>query len=988
MSNDDGLFNSIINQELSNTLENGEMTQEAMPKNLGVEVAGVRTPKFLLNMFGNAQGRSMPPSKKDQTPSDDIPTLQPQEMPKLNKTNTGYVVRPESVAGDMSMDAIDPLSGRTQRRNINLSNIEGEDSKLMIELVNKAQGGFKNIKARKTQTNKATKIKAAQAYETFDALNKRPDERWKPEELLIMRNRMVSLGDQLKPLADQIIKMKDSGAQPDVELLVKYENTRKEFIATQRLVSGKAAEAARLLQSLSIVADGDKSNAYYKQLGESLDASGDKNIIDSARAMSESDGTIESITQAAELSNWQKIGRFAVQARYNMMLSSVRTHVANMSGSTLTGLYEGLAIKPITSAFNTFEYIARKKLPLKNMPEEQRVRFVQEIPTELGGVFEGAKKGLIMARDIAKGDALAGEGKVYDEMGVKYTPEDVPETMLGKAGTLPTRLLEAEDAIFRSIYFEQSIQQQAMRMSRGGNRSFDSLVENPTEDMILAAGNYAKKMTFTSDPSIYGTIFGNVAKAVSSMTNNHPLAKILVPFVNTPANVLGYTLETTGVSQAIDIAKAPIDLYKLGKADNTTINNNIVNQIKGTPQERADAFARITIAAGMYYLMYNLWNEGKVTGMGSGSVAVRRGMESYGWQSGSVRIGDTYVNLNRADPLGSTIYMMASSFEAYHSAEQSKDQFNAVAAGLLSLADKLFDRSYMSSAGDFFAILSDPSLNDISKLAVSSIGSFVLPNVLRDVRNTQDKYVRSLDVDQSTKSYYDKTLKYFKNAIPNMSEDVPPQIDAHGKYRINYGNGFYRGFVPFNLTKVDETDVVSALYYYNRVPVNKPSYLVTSSFSPYKVNLLALDNNAGWVYMDYQRAIGKARHKAVKEFYKKVWPDLEKRNLVGENSRATQEISKLIAKVTRAEREKFLYSLLDKNEYQPMVDGKKYGDPIPLKIVITKDVLKDLQVSKFTVNKTKEQLDLEEKARQDNVFRLGKKQAIKDKPKALQVPPM
>ncbi len=986
MANEDGLFQSIINQEIADSLDSGNMSQEAMPENVGIDVAGVRVPKFMSNMLGRGGARQMPAPEENVQP--EIPTVTKPEIPTLTKGNMGYTVRPEAVKQDMSMESIDPLSGRTQRRNINLSYVEGEDSKLMIELVNKAQGGFKNTAARKTQTNETTRIRAAQAADEFNALNKRPDERWQPEELLIMRNRMVSLGEKLKPLADKITEMSDNGVKPDAELLMQYEATRKEFIATQRLVSGKAAEAARLLQSLSITADGNKSSAYYKQLGEQLDKAGDKNIVDSAKAMSMAGDDLASLSAAAELTMWQKLGRFAIQARYNMMLSSVRTHVANMAGSTLTGLYEGALIKPVQSGFNTFEYIARKKLPLDDMPEDQRVRYAQEIPSQVGGAIEGTKKGIIMAKRITTGEALAGEGKVYDEMGVKYSPDDVPETLLGKAGTLPTRMLEAEDAIFRSVYFEMSIQQQAARMSRGGNVSFDSLVQNPTEEMIQAAGDYAKKMTFTSDPSIYGAMFGNLAKNMASMTNNHPLAKILVPFVNTPANVLGYTLETTGISQAIDIAKAPIDLYKLGRADNTTVNNNIINQIKGTPEERSDALARITVAAGMYYAMYNLWNEGKITGMGSGSVAVRRGMEAYGWQAGSLKVGDTYVNLNRADPLGSTLYMMASTFEAYHSTEQSKDQFNAIAAGVLSLADKLFDRSYISGVGDLFEILNEPTLGKISKLAVSSTASFIMPNVMRDFRNINDDYVRSLDTDDSTKGHYDKTIKYLKNAMPFMSEGVPPQIDANGNYRKIQGNAFYRGFVPFSLTKVDDTDVVSALYYYNKVPVNKPNHMIRSTYSPYKINLLALDDNKGWVYMEYQRAVGKARNKAVMNWYKGAWKFYTKRNQVGENSEATRELSKVVAQATRTARDIFLNDLLDKKEFQPMVDGKKIGKPIPLKKTITKDLLMELFAAKGAINKTVEQQKLEEQERQDNVFRLGKKQAQADKPKALEVPPM
>lgn len=949
MSQGKSRLDEMLDGEISHNLMRG--TGSPIDVAGGNPQAGLKLPASLMNKILGKAPREMPTNAAPETL-----TPQPSTVPVANAgdefgtpTPTEPQTLPEAptmsqndVVAELDMAGTDPLSGRTERRNINLSNVGDEGAAQMIELINKAEGGFTDIPQRQTQTNAETVELAKQAADDFESFNKKVSDQWQPEDLLMMRNRMTTLGAELQPMAKEIKAIADSGGNVPDDQLLKFEKLRREFVATQRLVSGKAAEAARLLQSLNIDSTADMGMAYYKDLAQNIEkAGGSDSILKTARAVADSVDE-NGLVQAAELGFWQKFGKFAVQARYNLMLSSVRSHTSNIAGGVLTGLYEGAMVKPVASAFNSVEYLARKNLGfLDDMPEMDRIRYMQELPTQMAGTLEGTKNGLLLASKILRGKEL-GEGKIYNEMGVKYSPEDMPESVLGKLGNLPTNLLEAEDALFRSVYYEQKIQELALRAARGTKNPdaiFRSLVINPTDDMLSQAGDFAKKQTFTNDPDLYGAIIGNMAHWAAEQSSNNAFFKVLVPFVKTPANIAGYAFDTTGLNVAI----APVHTLK---------------KLKGTPEERAEVLSKITIAAGLYYLMHDYWADGRITGVGHQQYALRQGAEAGGLIPNSMIVGNYSAELARIEPLGAALGMIASTYDAHYAADMNTDKTTLVAAGVLSVVELMLQKNILSGVTDFVSLMEDPSFKKVATMGVSTAGSYVTPAILRDFREGQDKYKRDMIFDGDSYGVAVRLQKYFMNSVPYLSGKLPPQIDALGDYKKSAGNAFYRAFVPIRLTELKPDNIAGALLAYNEVPIGKPSHIINVRGTPLKVNLLQLDNQQGWIYMEYQRAVGKARKEALEYFGEKAWPKLrDQQGYIGANSIATKEISKLLSKATANAQSKFLYDLLDKKTLQPEVDGMKIGDPIELVLEITKDDLKDWSKAALDPDGDKETLD-------------------------------
>lgn len=810
----------------------------------------------------------------------------------------------EGFAQESQKPSLEPLQGRTAERNINLDFYEGEDAKRMMALINRGQNGFVDMPQRQVQTNEKTIALAKNAEVQLSAMNKTPDARWSPEELVFMHKRMEGQATELNVLAKRINQQIENGVQPSDEALVELDMKRTAFIATEKTVSGAVADAGRLLQSLQAVAKAGSGSQYYKTLSKvAQDSGGQQRLIDNAKLLGDAEG-LENISSAAnKMRVWDKV----LEVRYNMMLSGVRTHVANVGGSLITGLWEKTIVKGAQSTANFGEYVFREVMPkISPMPEEDRIRFFYEMPTELSSLLIGMREGILLAGRVIKGEEL-GEGKLYNEMGIKYKPQDLPESKLGKGLTLPTRALEAEDAFFRAMYMNTSLQIQALRKSHAytnQQKAYDMLIEHPTDEMLETAKAYSEKLIFANDPSVYGSILGGTAKMAADIRSKHPFFQTLIPFLKTPANVISYAFEQSAMTQVL----APV---------------KTAQKFAGTPQERAEVISQWMIAGGLFMLLSDMYDDGTITGQGSKSSAVRFAHEANGWQPNSVRVGDKYLSLSRLDPLGLTVNMIASTYDAYYGADNPHDRTAALLGGMLSVTEALSDRSYLSSLKDFLSVTQGGTFKQLAMFATSQATSVGTAGFIRDIREMTDPYERDMSFDGDMYGIAVRLKKQLHNATPFMTSTSPPKVDANGEYVVKAGNFLWRGLVPIKMTSVNTTDKVSAAYIFHKTPVARPHYVIGVPNTSIKLNLLQADGQQGWLYHDYQIRVGKWRHKLVKEFLDSSdFKDLTDANQIGANSIAAEIITKLVAKGKQFATLEMFNDLTTMTEYTPEIKGK------------------------------------------------------------------
>jgi hypothetical protein len=383
----------------------------------------------------------------------------------------------------------------------------------------------------------------------------------------------------------------------------------------------------------------------------------------------------------------------------------------------------------------------------------------------------------------------------------------------------------------------------------------------------------------------------------------NPVIQALVPFVNTPANLIGYSLDQTSLGQITHLR--------------TTLR-----QITGTPAERADVGARLIIASGMFAMVNSLYEEQIITGSGPSNYNVRRAWEGTGWRANSLKIGDEYYSLSRTDPLGLSLGIIASTLDYYHETNTNADQSTVMVAGVLSTAELLKDRSFLSGFADAMAIIDggSKSLKAAKSLTVSTGLSYVVPNIMRDFREGTDPYRRELAYDPNTSGgMWTRVEKQLKNAVPILSKDVPAAMDWKGEPIINLGNAYWRGLVPIKISGINQ-DTASAVLATNRVAVSKPDYKfkIPARGATVPLNLLAMDDGQGFVYQKYQEFVGQNRHAVMQEFINHpAYSELMSEGDWGPHSLMSETMSDVMGKGLRAGKVEFLKWLEKTAEFEP-----------------------------------------------------------------------
>ena len=865
-----------------------------------------------------------------------------------------------------------PLSGRAPpRRNINLDFFEEEDTKAVIELYNLREGGFQDRPERQVRTHEETR-RRAEAVDIEKIIGAPAHAKWEPEELVAAYQMADRMAAQLNQHAKDIETRRSNGVEVGDEELAAWSMRSDRLNLLMETVSVRAAEAGRMLNALQAINRTTRGRQYLEQIAERVAGEGGRASIQSRiRLVAETDSLGETAA-AVRMSKLEKGWAFMSQLRYNYMLSSVRTHVANISGSILSGTYEMGLKKPLAVGVNNLEYLMRMTTPgIQPMPGEQRMSAL-EIPAGYLSLLTSTKSALSVAKKVFSGEEL-GEGKLYNEMGMRRSIAELPQTPAGKVGRavrlndIPSRALEAEDAFFRTIYFNSKLSELAMRraVAEGGsmgdvNRLYRQYTTSPTDDMVEGARVYAQKLTYTNDPSYYGAIIGNAARIGAELQDmGSGFGRLVLPFVRTPANLTGYSLDAAGLGGL------------------TSPRRTLAELTSENPELRADAVARFTIAAGLFMVLEEYWNNGVFTGAAPENFAERAAREASGWRENAILAGGEYHQLNRLDPLGQSLGIIATVFDLMANSETEQGALNAGMGGVLELTRMLSDRSFLSGLGDVIHIFDSQGIDGPKRVGYflsRTAQSFMLPSAVRDVREMADPYQRELATSTGLiDATADRTVKQLMNAVPGMSQQLPPRVDAHGEYMLSQGNMFWRGFVPVRAATLNQ-DEVSRAYIANRSRVRKPRHVVTppggSRMAP--LDLLKMDDNAGWVYHRYQREIGKARHAAVKALvnsadYKRV----VRSGQLGEDSLGQELVQRAVARGTRIGKLRFFKDMANKKFIRPRVGAEYTGERIELTHQYSPEEYRQLLVE-LAKERRGEKADLEliESTKERGVYRV------------------
>jgi hypothetical protein len=677
--------------------------------------------------------------------------------------------------------------------NINLNNIETpDDVKSFIDQVAEADATDINEARRQVITNvELPKLADDLGMTVDDLLARRQGEAFNAEQILAARKILIASGEHLIKLA----KKASTGGDMDLAM---FRRAMAQHKAIQSQVSGMTAEAGRALQSFNIVAA--SSREQERAIKEALEASGGMEVNQKMAQM------------MSQLDDPAQVGKFVKDAS---------------KATSMDMLYEvwinGLLSSPTTHAVNALSNVMVASLAVG----ERRVASAlgQSIPpgeatAQAKGMIDGARDGLRLAWQALKtGEPSDVMQKVEVDKHKAISAENlniggypaVFANYLGNMVRIPGRLLTTADEFFKAVGYRMELHAQAYRQAfneglrdEAAAKRVLEIINDPPENIRMAAVDASRYQTFTNslkDTRIRGIgEVGQVGESVRRKETVGPYARIIIPFVRTPTNIMSYTFERTPLA---------------------FLSKSIREEVSAGGARRDLALGKIAAGSMIMAVAADLALSGQVTGAGPTDPKLKNIKRATGWQPYSIKSGDKYYAYNRLDPVGALIGLSADMSEIMGQVDEATADQLATAA-VLSIVQNMSSKTYMSGVTEFLDALdsssTDPEANNykLNRYLQRMAGSMVPASVANIER------VMSPEMS-ATYGYLDRV----KSRIPGFSEDLPPRRNIFGEPVVLEG-GIGPDIMSPIYTSTDKKDPVADEIVRQKTSLSMPRRVVNN----------------------------------------------------------------------------------------------------------------------------------------------------------------
>jgi len=690
-------------------------------------------------------------------------------------------IRPETIEAMTSARSV-PIGPNTFE--INFAAIDTpDDVKKVIEGMAEGFRGTVDEARRGTLGDDAVKEMADRLGMTPDELlRRRQGEAFNAEQILASRELLNASAATL------ITAAKAARTKPGDEVAAfVFRRALAVHHAVQQQVMGARAEAGRALRAWSIPAGGGRTQAtmimdLVFKTGGTKTAS---DLADRIVALDAAGASPKAIDQMARKGVVAKSIDVIRTVFINGMLSSQKTHAVNIM-SNFGMLAQAIAERGLGAQIS------------KQLGTEGGVA-AGEAAQMAFGLIEGMKDGLRFAwkatRTGETGRAVgdkprASAGKVDDE------PRGTVEALvnpreggpLGRALHLfdvalevPTRMLGAEDELFKAVNYRMQLRALAARNAAhegldgaAAKQRIAEILDDPPDSLKAEAVDFALLQTFTNKTGDIGDAILKLRRIGGSY---NPLFFIL-PFVRTPVNLARQAVER---SPFAFLSKQWRDDLAAGGA-------------------RADmALSRMAAGTTVMLLATDLAMQGRISGNGPKDPGERERLMRTGWRPHSVRIGDEWVAYNRFDPLGMTIGYAANMAETFRTREvdpEASDELDEVLSNFFFAATSaVMSKTYLQGVTEFMAAANDDDRYG-SNYVKDMLARFVPYSAL--MSNMQ----RAIDPElKDTNSLGE----YLESRIVGFGENLPRRRDLWGRpITIESGYGAAYDFVsPVTISSIE-----------------------------------------------------------------------------------------------------------------------------------------------------------------------------------------
>lgn len=466
----------------------------------------------------------------------------------------------------------------------------------------------------------------------------------------------------------------------------------------------------------------------------------------------------------------------------NFMLSNPVTHAANLTGTGLMQIYE-IPERAVSGAVGE---LFRGIEILRGQTPGDHMRFAETAAT-----YHAVAKGL------ADGVRLAGMALTDRPVGTRLSPaaqkaakELLQRTQvelrpfsaetygfdpasafgqfvdtvgaIGSQVAVPTRLLGAEDAIMKGIAFNVELEALAIReaKARGARgaefkRTVADLVSDPPGTMLQAAIDGAFLRTLNAE-------LGTVGQAAMVIANETPGGRVIFPFIRTPTNAGKFVMQRAPVLQFLSLQN--------------------LRDIQAGGAARDRAIGRMALGNAVAALVWYETMQGNFIGQGPFDPRLRRDFFAAPKDEKTPRrvpnswlIGDTYVSLDRLDPvLGTFLTTVVNAAEIVGQLPQpqaeSDDEIDYrlqlfLAMGL-GASRVMVNKSSLRGLSDVLESIKAPERS----------GERVIKSLARSAVPAGARHATTRYWDDGAMRDMRNVVSQIKAGVPGYSADVPPRV--------------------------------------------------------------------------------------------------------------------------------------------------------------------------------------------------------------------
>lgn len=654
----------------------------------------------------------------------------------------------ESLGGRRARPAIEQLAALNSAPNVREIARRGRQSWAESERL--------AIAARSEALPELSRITGETPKDIESVMRRNIGEAYNAEHVVNAANRLKTQWAEDHAFYKNMVAKMEEGTFADIDILAAHERIVG-TTALQAQYSGVAAEAGRALQIFNkmkregIYDINERVQAALSQHhGEGADLLKAKIVALAKLDAADAARGIQDTRQIFEANNWNRFH----EALYNSVLSGIDTQVANLTGNWGVQL---------------FEDVVRFSAAMKPWRKDVTMR---EAMAHFNGWFGGTVDALrafghVMRTEEAYGP-FVGEGfkgkafKGFKGRLGKILPYP-------RAIRLATTTMRSTDAAFKALSYAKVKRALATRESLKTGRPLTHFMDETTPEGKQIAKESVKeshRRTFTDPP-------GKWVQKVEGLQNVHPLMRLPMLFVRTPAKLMGMPLKNSILGRLFSDVRATL--------------------AKGGAEAQLQK-ERMSLGTGIAGLAFLMAQNDLIIGAAPDDpklrdLFIKSGRVPYSFNLKKLGWGEGYLPFARAEPWATYLGSMANLSQYLREKPLEKDNERDVMdygiALMGGITENLGDKTFMRSITDFTEAWSEPKR--FLERYLANLLSPLVPTMVARIAKADDPYLREAN----------NIMDRLRLRIPGQRQQLPRKVHGTGEFMEERGTWMEKMTSPF-----------------------------------------------------------------------------------------------------------------------------------------------------------------------------------------------